>query len=268
MAGLWSESTLALTCERSGTEYLATVGLPARHAQLDAPPVIVCLDGPWVYGTVRDATRLMSMSGEAPEAVVVGLEFVTDSMGEYLRQRARWFSPTPFVPPEATGVKGLTADETGKAAVLMAMLDDQLLPRVTEIAGAGELWFVGHSFSALFGLHCLFSDPGLFDRWLLMSPSIWWDDRSILRFEQAYADSSEDLAAAVFTSSGENEDTPASVATFAMGPNVAELVETLRARQYPGLSIDHQVMPGDAHSSTIGNAVSKGIRSLHSSGAV
>jgi hypothetical protein len=68
-----------------------------------------------------------------------------------------------------------------------------------------------------------------------------------------------DLPAQVFLSAGGLEfgNPP-----FDMAPNVEELAGRLRSRSYPSLLLDHQVMPGDAHSSTIGAAVSKGLRSL------
>lgn len=259
-----------MVCERSGVEHLVSIGLPVRHRSLDEMPLLMCLDGPWVFGTTLDATRIMSMSGEAPEAAVVGLSFGGESMGEYLRQRARWFTPTPWVPPEVTGVKGLSAEECGKAEILRSFMTDQLLPAVEaeHLGGAGvsERWLIGHSFSALFGLRTLLTAPTAFDKWLLASPSIWWDDRAVLEVESAYAEANDDLVAKVFTSYGGFEDVQSvdeeSGTTFNMGRNVEELVARLTSRNYPGLSLSHTVIEGDAHASVIGAAISKGLRAL------
>lgn len=266
---VWPVSQFSQTCPESGLEQLVSVGLPVRSASLEAAPLIVCLDGPWLFGTVLDATRIMSMADEAPEAIVVGLSFTDPSMGEYLRQRARWFTPSPFVPPEITGVKGLIADETGRAAELQAFLADRLLSAI-EADHCGGLdvssrWFVGHSFSALFGLRALLTQSELFDRWLLASPSIWWDGRSILNTVDAHGHHHDDLAARVFVSYGQEEDVgdEGPAAPFAMGSNAEELVQTLRHRRYRGLELHHEVLPGDGHSSSIGAAVSKGLRFLH-----
>lgn len=265
---LWRDDEFTLTCDQSGTVHEVSISLPVRFGVIERPPLIVCLDGPWIAGTVRDATRIMSMSREAPEAVVVGVGFSCDSMAEYLRERARWFTPTPYVPPPETGVKGLVADECGKASILTDFVRDQLLPNLDERLAAegqesvGDRWFVGHSFSALFGLRALLTEPDLFDRWLLASPSIWWDGRSILRTEQAWADGNADLAARVFMSAGEAEDRSGLTHPFDMGKNVRALAETLRAREYPSLALENVTLAGDDHSSTIGAAVSKGLRSL------
>lgn len=260
---LWTQREFALTCDQSGIVHEISVALPARYGAVDRPPLIVCLDGPWVFGTVRDATRIMSMSGEAPEAVVVGVGFGSDSMGEYLRERARWFTPTPYVPPRATGVKGLVAEECGRASVLTDFVRDQLLPSLEGQYDVGERWFVGHSFSALFGLRALLTEPELFNRWLLASPSIWWDARAILETEASWAAHHDDLAGHVFMSAGEAEDRVELSHPFDMGKNVRELASTLRQRGYPSLQLTDAVLAGDDHSSTIGAAVSKGLRALH-----
>ena len=260
-AGIWRTERSEVTCAQSGTRHEVSVALPSRHASLDAPPLIVCMDGPWVFGSVVDATRIMSMAGEAPEAVVVGLGFVADSMSEYLRQRARWFTPTPYVPPAVTGVKGLEVSETGRALVLRDMLRDQVLPDIEARLGTGERWLVGHSFSGLFGLRVLFDSPELFSKWLLMSASIWWDGRSILGFEEAYAETHTDLSADLYLSSGGDEDNMAG-GEFAMGPNVTELADRLRGHDYTGLTIRRVELPASTHSSTIGAAVASGLRAL------
>lgn len=255
-----------MTCRRSGVEHTVSIGLPVRYRSLDEAPLLLCLDGPWVFGTTLDASRIMSMSGEAPEAIVVGLSFSERSMAEYLRHRARWFTPTPWVPPPITGVKGITAQECGRADVMVDFVRDQLLPEVERAHTGGcrvsQRWLIGHSFSALFGLRTLLTEPAIFDKWLLASPSIWWDDRAVLRLEADHAARSTDLVARVFTSYGELEAVDQPEPDFAMGANVETLVATLRSRGYPGLDLTHGVLVGDGHASSIGAAVSKGLRAL------
>lgn len=262
----WPTDEFTLTDPATGVEHLVSVSLPVRHASMERLPLLLCLDGPWVFGTVRDATRIMSMGGEAPEAAVVGLSFTDPSMGEYLRQRARWYTPTPWVPPEITGVKGVVAEECGRAAELLAFIRGTVMPTVEadHLAGLGvsERWLIGHSFSGLFGLRALFDDPTAFDKWLLASPSIWWDDRAVLVGERAWAEANDDLPASVFLCYGEQEGEIGPDPRFRMGANVEELVDTLEARGYPGLRLRHRVLPGDGHSSSIGAAISHGLRAL------
>lgn len=257
----WDETDFTLTCDQSGTEHRITVSLPFRYERLDSAPLVVCLDGAWIHGAARDASRVMSMGGDAPEAIVVGVEFTSTSMGEYLRERTRWYTPTPWVPPERIGVKGLTAEECGKADVMRAFLRDQLLPRLAGDYRIDETWVVGHSFSALCALSALLAEPNLFDKWLLASPSVWWDDRAILGIEAAHAEANDDLPTTVFMSAGSHEDADDDESLH-MRSNVEELVATLRGRNHPGLRLETAILDGENHNSVIGAAISRGMRAL------
>lgn len=254
----WTQSDFTLTCAASGTVHAISVTTPFRYASMESAPVIVCLDGAWTAGTVRDATRIMSMSDEAPEAIVVSVSFTDEKMSDYLRSRARWFSPTQWVPPEITGVKGLKPEETGRALAYLAFLRDQLLPQIEADYRVAERWLVGHSFSGLFGLRVLLTEPALFDKYLLASPSVWWDSRAILDVEAA--SSIDHVAAKVFLSAGEEEGNLGN--EFNMCGNVIELADTLQRRGYPGLELTHEILPAESHSSTIGAAISRGVRYL------
>lgn len=255
-----------MSCDITGIDHHITVDLPRRFDQLNDPVTIVCLDGAWTAGTVRDATRIMCMGDEAPEAVVVGVSFTDASMTDYLTSRARWFSPTAWVPPAETGVKNAVAADMGNAATYLDFLTKTLVPMLQSEHGVatGERWLVGHSFSGLFGLRTLFTQPDAFGAYLLASPSIWWDDRAILEVESKWAGDNDDLAARVFLSAGFDElASRADGDEFRMRGNVEDLVAQLADRGYPGLAIDHKIFADESHNSTIGAAISAGLRSLH-----
>lgn len=257
---MWTVDTHRLTCDVTGLEHVVWVGRPARYERLDSDfPLILCLDGAWTFGTMLDACRIMSLSGEAPEAVVAGVAFDNEDMAEYLRDRARYFTPTPWVPPEFTGVRGVSAGETGRAADYLAFIEHQVLALLGDRYRVGERTLMGHSFSGLFALRTMLLRPELFERYLLASPSIWWDGRAILDVEDRVASERDDLAAAAFLSAGSHEThgMPDDMIT-----NVAFCAERLAGRGYPSLRLGHTVLDGDDHSSSIGPAISKGLRSL------
>jgi len=258
----WSETEHILTCNESGVDHQLVVTTPFRYGSLAEAPLILCLDGAWTAGTVRDATRIMSMSGEAPEAIVASLAFTDDTMSDYIRSRARWFCPTQWVPPEITGVKGVVAEDMGRALIYLAFLRDQVMPLLQRDYRVSQKWLVGHSFSGLFGLRTLFSAPELFDNYLLASPSIWWDNRVMLDIEAEYAGEHDDLSARVFLTAGEEEDSLGG--EFNMCGNVTDMADQLTARNYPSLNLANVVLPTESHSSTIGAAIGRGIRHLHS----
>lgn len=258
---MWSVETHELTCGITGLHHVVWVGFPTRYERLANRdfPLVLCLDGAWTFGTALDSCRIMALSREAPEAVVAGVAFVVDDMETYLQHRARFLTPTQWVPPEFTGVRGVIVDETGRAADYLAFLERQVLPLLADRYRIGERTLLGHSFSGLFGLRTMLLRPELFDRYLLASPSIWWDGRAILDVEEQVAAERDDLAAAVFLSAGSRETRgmPEDMLT-----NVALCADRLEGRGYPSLRVDRAVLDGDDHSSSIGAAISKGLRSL------
>lgn len=259
----WQIEHFNLIDRATGVEHLISVDLPARYDQLDAPPLVVVLDGPWLFGTVADAVRIMSTSRESPEAIVVGVSFTDTKVSDYFRQRARWYTPSRWKPPEEAGVKGVEADECGRAAEFRSFLIDGLLVELARRYRFGQRWLVGHSFSALFTLDTLFADPDAFDHWMMLSPSVWWDDRHVLSAEAAYADANTDLAATAFISAGSAEDDNAVAHLFRIRANAAELVERIESRNYPSLTLHYAVLDGGTHSSCLGHGVAKGLRAFH-----
>lgn len=261
---LWETSSFALDCPVTELTWDIEVALPSRYGTIESPPLIICMDGPWIFGTTRDASRIMSMAREAPEAIVVGVGFQAETSRDYTRLRAQWFSPTPYMPPPETGVRDGAAQDFGRADRTIGFLEATLLPRLADDYKFGERWYIGHSFSGLLGLKALFTKPRLFDKWLLASPSIWWDDGAILADEAGWAAGSYDLHAHVFLSAGEHDSWQTSDGLPIVESMVA-LGETLQGRNYPSLQLEARVLPGETHFSTIGAAVSAGLRFLSSS---
>jgi hypothetical protein len=125
--------------------------------------------------------------------------------------------------------------------------------------------FFGDSYGGLFALYALFHAPETFSRYIVGSPSIWWDDRVTLEFEEAYAAGNDDLAAKVFMSVGlleEDPDVPELV-DAAMVTNIRELEALLRSREYPSLEIDTHFFPDETHLSVVTSNFSRGLRTLY-----
>ena len=251
------EDHFDLHSDETGLDYRIWVEVPNRYrAKPDATfPVVICLDGLWTYGPVRDAFRIMPLGRELPEAVVVGVGHAAQDMVEVLQFRAVDYTPTRFQSPPQTGVR-LPADDVGRADRFRRFLIDSLLPLLADrYRLSDDRTMVGHSFSALFGVDTLLSEPAAFDRWVLTSPSIWWDDRVMLTREAAHAAQTEDVAATVFLSLGGDE-----VEDGFGGQK--ELYEQLASRRYPSLDLHWELFPGETHQSVISAAVVRGLRTV------
>lgn len=73
---------------------------------------------------------------------------------------------------------------SGGSARFIEMIAAELQPLVEDryrVAGASTL--IGQSFGGLLATEILFKQPGLFDNYVIVSPSLWWDDESLLQAE-------------------------------------------------------------------------------------
>ncbi|MCP4223546.1 MAG: alpha/beta hydrolase [Actinomycetia bacterium] len=245
------------TSTHTGRTYEVVVELPNRYHRSDkAYPLVVVLDGQWVFGVVRDAFRVLALGRELPEAVVVGITHSRTDLRDLVQDRAADFTPTKATAPTETGVQ-IPAAEVGNAALFRRAMLEEILPVATsELRLNGDRTLVGHSFSALFALDTLLTDPDLFDRWVLASPSVWWDDQVMFRREANHASVTEDISARVFISAGSDEG-----GLEGFGGH-RDLYDRLLERNYPSLNLSWALFPGETHSSVIGGAVSRGLRQV------
>ncbi len=251
------EDHLDLHSDETGLDYRIWVEVPNRYpTKPDTSfPLVVCLDGLWTYGPVRDAFRILPLSRELPEAVVVGVGHAARDMTEILQLRAIDYTPTRFQSPAETGVR-LPADEVGRADRFRRFLLDTLVPLLADrYRLSDDRTLVGHSFSGLFGVDTLLTEPDAFNRWVLTSPSLWWDDRIMLKRETDHAARTDDIAATVFLSLGGDE------LDGGFGGQ-REFHDQLAGRRYQNLDLHWELFPGETHQSVISTAVVRGLRTV------
>lgn len=74
-------------------------------------------------------------------------------------------------------------DGTGGADLLLDFIDSNLRPYLRKtfpnVVPTREALF-GHSFGGIFTLHALFTRPTMFDSFIASSPSLWWNNSSVL----------------------------------------------------------------------------------------
>ena len=93
---------------------------------------------------------------------------------------------------------------------------------------------MGHSYGGLFGAWTLLTSPSLFRRYIIVSPSLWYDDRLPARLERALAAKQPRLDARVYMGVGDSEDPQ-------MPADVRSMAAQLRRHKYAGLALSADV---------------------------
>ncbi len=240
-----------------GQQRRLTVQLPEDYER-DARsyPLLLCLDAQWTLGTVSDIALLLGLSRRMPRVIVAGLGWHYAEVRDIVAARACAYTPTVAVfPPEVVAPGGRALVAGGGADYLEFLAADvmQLLVRTYRVT-ATERTVIGHSLSGLFALFAATRRPALFDRYLLASPSVWWQDRIIL----SLLAEGPDLRGRLYLTRGEDETT---VAGCAMIDTAREIADFLRAR-HAALEVHFEVLAGEFHESTIAGSATRGLRWL------
>jgi uncharacterized protein len=241
------------------------------------PAVLYVTDANGLFAGAVDMIRLMQLSAHLPSILVVGIGYRMGALIETTEKRTRDFTPTcdPAVADRYPGQSTM-----GGADAFLAFIKDELQPWVQRrfSVDVRDSTYFGHSLGGLFGTHVLLTEPTIFRRYGIGSPSLWWDNEIIFEREASYAAAHDDLPAKVFFSIGEYEDhdgrqreaerlsaeerANASVRHLDMVADAERFVASLRQRDFPSLVIDSVVLPGEFHITVAQLNLSRSLRYL------
>jgi Putative esterase len=145
----------------------------------------------------------------------------------------------------------------GGAAAYLAFLKTELIPLIERRyrADSAQRGLGGHSLGGLFATYALAHDPGLFRRYWIGSPSLWWDKQVAFTWLPAL----QQRAAAV---TGRAYVTVGALETDVMVPPAQRLARALTTG-FPGLRTGSQVFADETHASVVAGALMRALRYLY-----
>lgn len=224
----------------SGRNYEVFVSLPASYeAEPNRRyPVLYVTDADYAFPIIRQIARRVNLDGPViEEFILVGLSYAVGEGG--MSSRTRDYTPVRI------------NDRTGGGVAYQAYLKTQALPFIEDRfrADPERRILLGHSYGGLLGAQILFSEPELFDGYILGSPSFWFGDHAMMQTEADYARAHTDLPARVHMYIGEYEF-PGSGrlnTRYDMVGDNARFEERLRARGYQSLTLTSEVLNDEDH---------------------
>lgn len=136
-------------------------------------PVVYLLDGDaHFYSVMGLIQQLSTVNGNTvcPEMIIVGIPN-TDRMRDL----------TPTLVKEAMG-DTLINEITGGMGEFTSFIEKELMPYIeSHYPVSPYKMYIGHSLGGLAVIHTLLTRPELFNAWLAIDPSLWWDDRLIAK---------------------------------------------------------------------------------------
>lgn len=173
-----------------GANYSMKVALPDNYNSSQKYATIYVLDGDDNFNFVAENCKEISNNYSTSNVLVV-------SIG-YGRDRATDYTPTK------------AAEGEGGAPQFMEFIQNELIPKMETDYGADTLRksriILGHSFGGLFASYAFANNNGVFGNYIMLSPSIWYDNEVILGMELDNRSISNSKQQLIFMGLGEMEN--------------------------------------------------------------
>ena len=236
--------TFTLESKALGETRRINVYTPPSYAEQQAArfPVLYMPDGgieedfPHVILALDSAIR----SGEVRPMIVVGIENTQ-------RRRDMTF------PTQVDSDKKI-APHVGGSAEFRAFLRDELIPAIaTRVRENGERAIIGESLAGLFIVETFLVAPEMFQTYIALSPSLWWNDRAIPRGYSAWRKAHPTAKGTLYFAVASDDDRDDAIAQFA---------SALKNDPPPGLTWFFEPMPQEKHSTIYRGAEGHVLRKL------
>lgn len=140
--------------------------------------------------------------------------------------------------------------DAGGSAPFIDFLENEAQPYVNQAFKTdGHRTLIGQSLGGLLATEILLSKPGMFNRYIIVSPSLWWGNGALLvsAAEKIKAWPAHAHPAEVYIAVGKEGDQ--------MEKDAAKLARVLKAAKIPGMKVDFETFPKETHATILHNAV-------------
>lgn len=243
-----------------GETYIIQVGLPANYSSSQKSyPVLYVTDGDVLFGMAKGIAieGWMRIANDLKDIIVVGIGY-GQGIDVLLKKRARDLAPSK----DTVWAIGKVFPSAGGAANFLKFIQHELFPVVNKTyrINPDSTAIFGHSFGGLFAAYTLFKQPELFNGYIISSPPIFWNDKSLLKLEAEYFSNQKELNKIVYLDIGSLEDKiPYNQESINL---INELSQNIRVHNYTGLTLVTRIFEGETHSSVPPAALSNGMRTI------
>jgi uncharacterized protein len=152
---------------------------------------------------------------------------------------------------------------SGKSDQFIAFIEKELQPYINQKFRTNESkMIIGQSLGGLLATEILFKKPSLFNKYIIMSPSLWWDNGSLLNSTSEIFQKNFLQKTAVYIGVGKEGLAPSDI------PHVMEvdanlLAEKIKDTKSKNLQVYFDYLPQEDHTTITHQAVFNAIRLLY-----
>jgi predicted alpha/beta superfamily hydrolase len=244
-----------LQSKELGENRIVNIYLPEGYNRNDTItyPVIYLLDGSADEDFIHVAGLIQfnnfSWVDRVPKSIVVGIANVD-------RKR-------DFTYPTTIAADKKLIPAAGKSAKFISFIEKELQPYILKkYKGKAGGMLIGQSLGGLLATEILLKKPLLFDKYVIISPSIWWDNGSLLKLDGEILKESFKASTHVYIGVGKEGLTPDSFPRV-METDANLLAEKIRASKSKEIQVHFDYLPAEDHATITHQAVFNALRLLY-----
>jgi len=203
-------------------------------------PVLYLMDGESHFDMLAQYVDYLSRwdVNVIPEMIVVGIVNT---------KRTRDLTPTAsiinyFGKPDTSTISWMKP--SGGNEKFLQFIQTELVPYIDHNYNtAAYKIFAGHSFGGLAAINCMLTHPGMFDAYIAISPSFWWDNMYALRLADSVLEPISALNKKLFFSDANEGVSDSS----SFHTNVQQFDALLRRKALKGFDFAYKYYPTETH---------------------
>lgn len=238
-----------------GEKRIVNIYLPQGYNAADSVkyPVIYLVDGSADEDFIHVAGLLQFYNfdwiNQVPKSILVGIATV---------DRQRDFS---FPSTHEDQVKRFPT--TGHSDKFIAFIEKELQPfMASKYKASTDKTLIGQSFGGLFATTVLLNKPELFNRYIIISPSLWWDYGSLLNVDSRLLSENYDKPTDIYVGVGKEGLTPTDPARV-MEVDANLLADKLKGAKNPHVKVHFDYLPLENHATIMHQAVMNAFKLLY-----
>ncbi|MEK4509888.1 alpha/beta hydrolase [Paenibacillus sp. FSL K6-2524] len=175
--------------QKASYTYDIRVYVPEGEVPTGGYPVFYVLDGCSYFQIARDVVHLQSRNAprtHVDKAIVIGIGHQESDTTK--RRFYDFTAPADdyIYPPR---LQDSELGPHGGAVDFLAFIEQELMPYVQQHypIHSSKQSLYGHSLGGYFSLWVKFTRPELFQTYLAVSPSVWWNNHELIRYAEQFA---------------------------------------------------------------------------------
>lgn len=242
-----------LDSNTNGVPYKLYVSLPESYEDSVSKkyPVLYLLDADYSFALAKNITDHLSQRNHMQEMIIVGIAYAGPD--NYRVNRTRDYTPVNSV--ENVWFSDIQEEYSGGGPEFLAFIEKELIPYVDgSFRTTGFRALTGHSYGGLFASWTLFTKPHLFKGYIIVSPSLWYNDKMMFRLEDKLEGVSGPKK--IYCAVGDREVND----QWNMPEDLRHFFTVLKNKGNPNIQVQLEVGDNETHNSIFPTALSNGLR--------